>query len=310
MLIGCVCVLVCQLTQHSFLSKLPRVLILHLKRFQPNYKTGTYEKRQDLVKFDQTIDVSKYVTDDVQTPQLSKAEEDALTAAAAKAAAAANGATASPARPSKRKSPATDSSPRTPSPSARNAKAAKLDDEAKDSMEEEDAEDEELQRALKASVAVPKTQAQIEEEQLQQAIAASMEDAKPVAAAASTSSPARSSRSSAAAAAPAVAAAPRVRHCYELLSVVIHKGVTASSGHYVTQILEAEKNKPASTLPFTAAAAGGAAAAAASSSSSAKGSANAKSLLPKSSPRVWKEYDDSYVTLVSELILMHTGRDG
>jgi hypothetical protein len=57
-----------QLRQSPSLSKLPRVLILHLKRFQPNWRTGTYEKRQGVVKFDPTIDLSDFCAGDVAEP--------------------------------------------------------------------------------------------------------------------------------------------------------------------------------------------------------------------------------------------------
>lgn len=44
------------------------MLILHLKRFQPNWRTGTYEKRQGVVKFDPTIDLSDFCAGDVAEP--------------------------------------------------------------------------------------------------------------------------------------------------------------------------------------------------------------------------------------------------
>src|SRR4051794_33476852 len=61
-----------QLRQQSALSILPRVLVLHLKRFQFNEKTFTFRKRKDIVKFDQIIDMSEYVTDDVELPHSSQ----------------------------------------------------------------------------------------------------------------------------------------------------------------------------------------------------------------------------------------------
>jgi hypothetical protein len=75
------------LEQRPSLSKLPRVLILHLKRFQPNWARGTYEKRTAPVSFDPVIDMSDFVDDEVEPPP--SAEVGAATDRATPAAAAA-----------------------------------------------------------------------------------------------------------------------------------------------------------------------------------------------------------------------------
>jgi ubiquitin C-terminal hydrolase len=52
------------------IRKLPRVLILHLKRFQPDWQRGTYTKRSDRVFVDQTVDLSFACTDSTVTTNL------------------------------------------------------------------------------------------------------------------------------------------------------------------------------------------------------------------------------------------------
>jgi hypothetical protein len=74
------------LEQRPSLSKLPRVLILHLKRFQPNWARGTYEKRTAPVSFDPVIDMSDFVDDEVEPPpstEVGAATDRATPAAAA-----------------------------------------------------------------------------------------------------------------------------------------------------------------------------------------------------------------------------------
>ena len=65
----------CERCQHaeveitSAISRLPRVLILHIKRFTPDQRSGTYEKRQDPVLVQRTIDLSFACKDDVELPE-------------------------------------------------------------------------------------------------------------------------------------------------------------------------------------------------------------------------------------------------
>ena len=49
-------------------KQLPRVLILHLKRFLPNYRLGTYEKRTDRVRVDEAIDLGFACTTQTRKP--------------------------------------------------------------------------------------------------------------------------------------------------------------------------------------------------------------------------------------------------
>jgi hypothetical protein len=91
-----------------------------------------------------------------------------------------------------------------------------------------------------------------------------------------------------------------VRHTYELVSVVIHKGDRMSNGHYVTHIHEEDKKDkaPSTSSPDSKP---DAAPAANSSSNGSKGTQPSPSttIAAAANKRVWKKYDDSRVTRVS-----------
>jgi hypothetical protein len=182
--------------------------------------------------------------------------------------------------------------------------------------EDGDDEDEEMAKAIKASREAALND---EEAQLQKAMAdiaemeaKAKETAAPVPAASSSSataaSPARVKPSPS-------SSAPRVRHTYELVSVVLHQGETMGSGHYVTHIHEDKKQagqgNAATNGTMTAAAAaagrpqsnGGAAAA----DNGGKKAASSSS----SSSRVWMKYNDSRVTQLSdEVARMDAQKEG
>ena len=64
----------CEKCQHthvrvtSRIARLPRVLCLHIKRFTPNWRLGTYEKRKDVVEVQQKLDIAFACKSDVQRP--------------------------------------------------------------------------------------------------------------------------------------------------------------------------------------------------------------------------------------------------
>lgn len=64
-------------------KQLPRVLILHLKRFQPNYARGTYEKRTERVRVDEAIDLGFACTTQTRKPMPVQDPVIATTGAAA-----------------------------------------------------------------------------------------------------------------------------------------------------------------------------------------------------------------------------------
>lgn len=50
-----------KVTTHWFFHTTPNVLVLHLKRFQPNFKLKTYEKRSDPISVGETIDIAAFL---------------------------------------------------------------------------------------------------------------------------------------------------------------------------------------------------------------------------------------------------------
>ena len=64
----------CERCQHthvrvtSRIARLPRVLCLHIKRFTPNWRLGTYEKRKDVVEVQQELDIAFACKSDVERP--------------------------------------------------------------------------------------------------------------------------------------------------------------------------------------------------------------------------------------------------
>lgn len=65
-----------ELHQSPRIRQLPRILVLHLKRFQYNELRGTFEKRKEIVRFSNVIDLSPYVTPDVGVPDTPGDQEE------------------------------------------------------------------------------------------------------------------------------------------------------------------------------------------------------------------------------------------
>lgn len=210
--------------------------------------------------------------------------------------------------------------------SASKHKAIEETTPADDASDVDMEEDDDLRQALReskeeAARLLPPADKQTEEEQLQRALEASLQEAPaqptpmaseadpPSSAGAACSngvtfkSKATPRQSTSPAAARGATGASAVRHTYKLLSVILHRGETASSGHYVSQILEKEvQPKPASsvnTLNFTQSTDGKS-----KPSLLLKGTVGSPSASPGSTAResklVWKEYDDAYVSKLSD----------
>ena len=62
----------------SRIARLPRVLCLHIKRFTPNWRLGTYEKRTDEVEVPQELDITFACKSDVQRPPVQEKEQQQL----------------------------------------------------------------------------------------------------------------------------------------------------------------------------------------------------------------------------------------
>ena len=59
----------------SHIAQLPRVLCLHIKRFTPNWRLGTYEKRKDVVEVQQELDIAFACKLDVQRPDTQQQQQ-------------------------------------------------------------------------------------------------------------------------------------------------------------------------------------------------------------------------------------------
>jgi hypothetical protein len=187
----------------------------------------------------------------------------------------------------------------------------------RDEANDGDDEDEEMAKAIKASREAALND---EEAQLQKAMADIAEmEAKAKEAAATV--PAASS-SSAASSSPArvkpppSSSAPRVRHTYELVSVVLHQGETMGSGHYVTHIHEDKKEAGQGTAATNGTSTAAAAAAGRPQSNGGAAAADnggkkVASSSSSSSSRVWMKYNDSRVTQLSdEVARMDAQKEG